>query len=60
MDSQLDKEVLYSNTTEWQRGLSLLGEVETLFLSNLLELVLVLRLGDLVLLRLMLGGKRRE
>jgi hypothetical protein len=52
MDLQLDKEEPFSNITEWQRGLLLVGEVGTLFLNSpcLLE--------DLLLRTLRLGGKR--
>ena len=52
MDSQHVKEELYSSITEWQRGLLLVGEEETLCLSNL-----YLPLGDLLLLRLKSGGR---
>jgi len=52
--SQLDKEELFSSTTEWQRGSSLVGEVETLFLSKLHLL------GDLPLPTLRSGGKGIE
>jgi len=50
--SQLDKEEPFSNIMEWQRGLLLVGEVGTLFLSS------PYLLGDLLLLMLRLGGKR--
>jgi len=52
MDSQHVKEELYSSITEWQRGLLLVGEEETLFLNNL-----CLPQGDLLLLRLKSGGR---